>query len=177
MGRKTLKQRQERDAARIAEQTIGGRIIERARQASSTDADWYANELYTELSEVAETRFPEIGELCFFNYSAAYPEKYPHYDRRPLVYIMDYQEDKLLGANLHYLNPDYRDGVARGLINKVSARLPKKTLHRYFFTNIGDIFIIPPSADEWASVAELVTENFVNKYGRKVELQKVWDSI
>ena len=90
---------------------------------------------------------------------------------------MDYQEDKLLGANLHYLNPDYRDGVARGLINKVSARLPKKTLHRYFFTNIGDIFIIPPSADEWASVAELVTENFVNKYGRKVELQQVWDSI
>ncbi len=137
MGRKTLKQRQERDAARIAEQTIGGRIIERARQASSTDADWYANELYTELSQVAETRFPEIGELCFFNYSAAYPEKYPHYDRRPLVYIMDYQEDKLLGANLHYLNPDYRDGVARGLINKVSARLPAKTLHRYFFTNIG----------------------------------------
>ena len=61
MGRKTLKQRQERDAARIAEQTIGGRIIERARQASSTDADWYANELYTELSEVSETRFPEIG--------------------------------------------------------------------------------------------------------------------
>ena len=106
MGRKTLKQRQERDAERIAQQTIGGRIIERARQASSTDADWYANELYTELSEVAETRFPEIGELCFFSYSAAYPEKYPHYDRRPLVYIMDYQEDKLLGANLHYLNPD-----------------------------------------------------------------------
>ena len=157
--------------------TIGGRILERAYQTAGTDSDWYANELYAELSEVGETRFPEIGELCFFSYSAAYAQRYPHYDTRPLVYVLEYQQDKILGANLHYLNPDYRDGVARGLINKVSARLPKKTLHRYFFTNIGDIFIIPPSADEWASVAELVTENFVNKYGRKVELQQVWDSI
>ena len=177
MPRKTLKQRQERDAAREAVTTIGGRIKQRAKETPNTDSNWYANELYAELSQIADTRLPEIGELCFFSYTAAYPDKYPHYDRRPLVYIMDYQEDKLLGANLHYLNPDYRDGVARGLINKVSARLPAKTLHRYFFTNIGDIFIIPPSADEWASVAELVTENFVNKYGRKVELQKVWDSI
>ena len=94
MGRKTLKQRQERDAARIAQQTIGGRIIERARQASSTDADWYANELYTELSEVAETRFPEIGELCFFSYSAAYPEKYPHYDRSCLLYTSPSPRDR-----------------------------------------------------------------------------------
>ena len=177
MPRKTLKERQERDAAKIAAGTIGGRIIARAKETAGTDADWYANELYTELSQVAETRFPKIGELCYFTYSAAYAEKYPWYDRRPLAYIMKYEEDKLLGANLHYLNPDYRDGVARGLINKVSARVPEKTLHRYFFSNIGDIFIIPPSADEWASVAELVTEKFVNKYGRKVELQKVWDSI
>ena len=177
MGRKTLKQRQERDAARIAQQTIGGRIIARAKETPGTDSDWYANELYAELSEVGETRFPEIGELCFFSYSAAYAQRYPHYDTRPLVYVLEYQQDKILGANLHYLNPDYRDGVARGLINKVSARLPEKTLHRYFFTNIGGMFIIPPDADEWASVAELVTEKFVNKYGQKVELQKVWDSI
>ena len=177
MGRKTLKQRQERDAARIAQQTIGGRIIARAKETPGTDSDWYANELYAELSEVGETRFPEIGELCFFSYSAAYAQRYPHYDTRPLVYVLEYQQDKILGANLHYLNPDYRDGIARGLINKVSARLPEKTLHRYFFTNIGGMFIIPPDADEWASVAELVTEKFVNKYGQKVELQKVWDSI
>ena len=67
--------------------SIGERIKEKASGVAGTDPDWYANELYTELSEVSETRFPEIGELCFFSYSAAYSEKYPFYDRRPLVYL------------------------------------------------------------------------------------------
>ena len=157
--------------------TIGERIRERAEGEENTTTDWYANEMYVELSDVAETRFPEIGELCFFSYTAQFPDKYPYYDRRPLVYVMDFQEDKLLGGNLHYLNPDYRDGIAKSLINKVGAILPKKTLHRYFFSNIGDIFIIPPDPEEYASVAQLVTENFSNKYGQKVSPQKAWDSI
>ena len=157
--------------------TIGERIRERAQGAIKTGPDWFANELYTELSEVAEVRLPEIGELCFFSYTAQFPDKYPFYDRRPLVYVMDFQGDKLLGGNLHYLNPDYRDGIAKSLINKVGAILPKKTLHRYFFSNIGDIFIIPPDPEEYASVAQLVTENFSNKYGQKVSPQKAWDSI
>ena len=157
--------------------TIGERIRDRARVEANASPDWYANELYTELSEVAEVRLPEIGELCFFSYTAQFPDKYPFYDRRPLVYVMDFQGDKLLGGNLHYLNPDYRDGIAKGLINKVGAILPKKTLHRYFFSNIGDIFIIPPDPEEYASVAQLVTENFSNKYGQKVSPQKAWDSI
>ena len=55
--------------------------------------------------------------------------------------------------------------------------LPKKTLHRYFFSNIGDTFIIPSTLEDYASVAQLVTENFVNKYGQKVSPQKAWDSI
>ena len=99
--------------------TIGEKIRERAQGVAITGPDWFANELYTELSEVAEVRLPEIGELCFFSYTAQFPDKYPYYDRRPLVYVMDFQEDKLLGGNLHYLNPDYRDEVAKGLINKV----------------------------------------------------------
>ena len=156
--------------------TIGENIKERARGVANTGPDWYANELYAELSNIAETRFPEIGELCFFSYAAQFPDKYPYYDRRPLVYVMDFQEDKMLGGSLHYLNPDYRDGIAKSLINKVGAILPKKTLHRYFFSNIGDIFIIPPDPEEYASVAELVTENFSNKYGQKVSAQKAWDS-
>ena len=46
--------------------TIGERIRERAEGEPNTTPDWYANELYVELSDVAESRFPEIGELCFF---------------------------------------------------------------------------------------------------------------
>ena len=157
--------------------TIGEKIREKAQGVANTGPDWFAIELYSELSEVAEVRLPEIGELCFFSYTAQFPDKYPFYDRRPLVYELDFQGDKLLGGNLHYLNPDYRDGVAKGLINKVGAILPKKTLHRYFLSNIGDIFIIPPDPEEYESVAQLVTENFSNKYGQKVSPQKAWDSI
>ena len=47
--------------------TIGERIRERAQGVAITGPDWFANELYTELSEVAEVRLPEIGELCFFH--------------------------------------------------------------------------------------------------------------
>ena len=148
--------------------TIGEKIRERAQGVAITGPDWFANELYTELSEVAEVRLPEIGELCFFSYTAQFPDKYPFYDRRPLVYVMEYQNDKLLGGNLHYLNPSYRDIISKNLINRVGAILPKKTLHRYFYSNIGDIFIIPPDPEEYASVAQLVTENFSNKYGQKV---------
>tara|TARA_B100000513_G_C11791298_1_gene148496 strand:+ start:30 stop:506 length:477 start_codon:yes stop_codon:yes gene_type:complete len=157
--------------------TIGEKIRERAQGVAITGPDWFANELYTELSEVAEVRLPEIGELCFFSYTAQFPDKYPFYDRRPLVYVMEYQNDKLLGGNLHYLNPSYRDTISKNLINRVGAILPKKTLHRYFYSNIGDIFIIPPDPEEYASVAQLVTENFSNKYGQKVSPQKAWDSI
>ena len=157
--------------------TIGENIRERAQGSADLTPDWYANELYAELSQVAETRFPQIGELCFFSYSAAYPEKYPFFDRRPLVYVMDFQEDKMLGGNLHYLNPSYRGGVAQGLVNKVGVTLPKKTLHKYFISNMGDTFIIPPSPEEYLSVTQLVTENFSNKYGQKVSPENAWDSI
>ena len=41
--------------------TIGETIRERAQGSANLSSDWYANELYSELSQVAETRFPEIG--------------------------------------------------------------------------------------------------------------------
>ena len=157
--------------------TIGEKIRERAQGMANTGPDWFANELYSELSEVAEVRLPEIGELCFFSYTAQFPDKYPFYDRRPLVYVMDFQGDKMLGGNLHYLNPSYRGGVAQGLVNKVGVILPKKTLHKYFISNMGDTFIIPPSPEEYLSVTQLVTENFSNKYGQKVSPENAWDSI
>ena len=157
--------------------TIGEDIREKAQSVAVTNADWFANQLSSELSQSAETRFPEVGELCYFSYTASFPEKYPFYDRRPLVYVMDFQGDKMLGGNLHYLNPSYRGGIAQGLVNKVGAILPKKTLHRYFISSMGDTFIIPPDPEEYLSVAQLITENFSNKYGQKVSPENAWDSI
>ena len=156
--------------------TIGEDIREKAQSVAVTNADWFANQLSSELSQSAETRFPEVGELCYFSYTASFPEKYPFYDRRPLVYVMDIQKDKILGGNLHYLNPNYRGEIARGLVNKVGSILPKKTLHRYFINNMGGTFIIPPDPEEYKSIAELVTEKFFDKYGQKTSPQKAWDS-
>ena len=179
MPRKTLKQRRERDAARELElsndTTIGGRILERSRGTSGTDADWFANELYTALDSVAEQRFPEVGELCFFSYSAAFGDKYPWWDRRPLADILDIKLDSILAANLHYYNPNIGSAIARSLINKRESNMPDKTLHRYFISNIDGLFIIPEDSEEWADIAMLVTERFVNKYGN-VSPETVWDS-
>ena len=157
--------------------TIGEDIREKAQSVAVTNADWFANQLSSELSQSAEVRFPEVGELCYFSYTASFPEKYPFYDRRPLAYVMDFQGDKMLGGNLHYLNPSYRGGVAQGLVNKVGVTLPKKTLHRYFIANMGDTFIIPPDPEQYKSIAQLVTENFSDKYGQKMSPETAWDSI
>jgi len=155
--------------------TIEERIRQRAIRSPNTDSDWYANQLYMELSEVAEQRFPRIGEFCYFGYNAAYPDRYDYYDQRPLSYILEYQEDKILGINVHYLNPSYRDSVASSLLNKGgSAYAPKKTLHSYFISNMDNLFIIPDR--ELEGVARLITERFVDRNGVKVELQMVWDS-
>ena len=180
MPRKTIKERKARDAARKAElandTTIGGRIFEKSRSIPGTDADWFANELYTELSAISEERFPEVGDLCYFSYSAAFGDKYPWWDRRPLAYILDITNQHILGANLHYYNPNIRSGIAGSLINKKETYLPQKTLHRYFISNMDGLLIIPEDSREWADAAMLVTEKFINKNGN-VSPERVWDSI
>ena len=49
--------------------TIGEDIREKAQSVAVTNADWFANQLSSELSQSAETRFPEVGELCYFSYT------------------------------------------------------------------------------------------------------------
>ena len=111
MPRKTLKQRQQSAATR---DTIGSRIMARAGQGK--DPNWYANELFAELQNNAGE--PGPGSLCFFSYNAKSPDRYPFYDRRPLAYIIEITGTRVLGANLHYLNPSLRGQLAASLINK-----------------------------------------------------------
>ena len=156
--------------------TIGERIKDKAKGIPNVDNDWYANELYSELDQYGKEGFPNLGEICFFSYSAAYPEDYPYYDKRPLVYVLSFQDDKIFGANLHYLSPSYRGALAGALVDKVGAVLPKKTYHSYFYTNISGMYTLPLDPREYADIAELITEDFVDKYDQKIELQSVWDS-
>ena len=160
-------------------ETIGERIRRRALLERKTDADWYANELFTELSDYSSE--PMIGSLCFFSYSAAYPEKHPFYDTRPLSYILGVTEDLIVGANLHYLNPGLRGAVASSIINKRQVDFSigplQKTIHSYLPSNMGELFAVPVDRKEWVDVSELVTEKFIDPKGIYVEPQTAWDSI
>ena len=164
------------------ETDIAYTIMERANQTSNTDADWYAKELSSELSLAGrEMGVNELrpGDFVFFGYTARYPERYPYYDRRPLAFILDMKGDKMLGCNVHYLNPDIRDSFAQTMINKTAIEIPgpfKKTLHSYFYSNIsGIVYSIPEN--EYGDIARLVTENFVDPDGMSVDINAVWDSV
>ena len=156
-------------------------IIERANVTASTGTDWYANELRSELTSAgAEMIVSEIrvGDFIFFEYFAEYPQRYPYYDRRPLAFIMEMKNDKMLGCNVHYLNPEIRDGFAESMLNKSAIQVPavfKKTIHSYFYTNISNVFRVP--AGEYGDIARLVTEDFIDCEGRTYDIAAVWDSV
>ena len=162
--------------------TIGDIIRQKANMSKNTDADWYANELASELSlqnSEVSVKDIKVGDFLFFGYTARYPERYPYYDRRPLAFILEKKDDKMIGANIHYLNPDYRGGVAESLLNKTNTYFPKKTLHSYLYTNVSGAYRIPDRPGEYDDVSTLITENFVEyRNGQNIpyDLNKVWDS-
>ena len=173
MPRKTLKQRKQEAAE--ARDTIGSRIM--ARAGGGQDPNWYANELFSELQN--NPGEPGPGSLCFFSYNATRPDRYPFYDRRPLAYIIDISSTRVLGANLHYLNPAIRGEIAASLINKKQVDFSEgysKIIHSYIPSNMGAMYAIPVDGDEYRDVAKLVTENFVDKSGIFVSPESAWDS-
>ena len=141
---------------------------------------WWVNSLMNELMQVQDRDQKEIipGDLVFFVYNAKYPQRYDYWDTHPLSYIIEMDRNKgiFLGSNLHYLNPQYRGGVAQSYINKFGfVNAPKKTLHNYLFSNVmSDMFIVPEK--DWRDVSLLPTEKFVDKRGQPVFKTKVWDA-
>ena len=181
----SLKKEQKRIEQELqAQETIGDIIMQTANYTTFTDADWYANELRSELSlQNAQIGISDIqiGDFLFFNYSARFPQNYKYWDKRPLSFMLGVLDDgKLLGCNVHYLNPEIRDGFAESMLNKTAIDVPKvfeKTLHSYFKTNMSTIFRVPRKPGEYGDIARLITENFVRgDTGFSADLQTVWDS-
>ena len=88
------------------------------------------------------------------------------------------QNDKMLGCNVHYLNPEIRDGFAQTMLNKSAIQVPSvfsKTIHSYLYTNISSVFRVP--AGEYGDIARLVTEDFIDANGEKYDITAVWDSV
>tara|TARA_B100000287_G_scaffold50225_1_gene44504 strand:+ start:5069 stop:5563 length:495 start_codon:yes stop_codon:yes gene_type:complete len=144
--------------------------------------DWYISQLELSLDAVqdpdisqSDTNYMEIGDLMFFSYGAKYAEKLPFWDLQPLTFVLKWETGGFLGANLHYINPDYRDAVAKSLINSGSgAVVPKNSIHRYLFSGIGNLYKIPKDED-WGSISLLPTEKFYTNKGKKFPKHRAWN--
>lgn len=116
----------------------------------------------------------EAGEMYFFNYIATKPNRLKYYDQFPVTYIINTFPDGFLGANLHYLAPKLRQGVALSLLNSGDGVVvPNKTLHRYYFGGIQGGMMRVPEA-EMADVSLLPTEKFVTPNGVDYPSYRVW---
>ena len=91
-----------------------------------------------------------------------------------MSYVLGVFKYGFLGANLHYLNNKLREGVAKSLLNSGDgAVVPRKTIHRYYFSGIqGNIMRIPES--EMAEVSLLPTSKFINNDGNDFPPYRVW---
>tara|TARA_B100000427_G_scaffold308917_1_gene297506 strand:+ start:370 stop:1116 length:747 start_codon:yes stop_codon:yes gene_type:complete len=167
----------------VEELTIAEKIIIRAG-GKDQDKDWYADQLFTELNnygvEAVNSSDVPPGKLCFFNYSAKWPERYKWYDKRPLAYILEQKGDRMLGANFHYLRPAYASSLVRSVLNKdniIYGAMPPKTLHTYLHSNTAGVYVIPEVMQEYIGITNLATWKFVTGDGLNfVDEETVWDS-
>lgn len=160
---------------------IGDQIIREAGKKNRS-GDWYSGKLRQVLGELQEedidlqdTGGIEVGRMYFFVYGANTP-KLTFFDRQPLAYIteINYNQNYFIGINLHYVGRQYREGLAKSLINKSdTVGVPRNTIHRYFFSGVGGGFLRVPEKD-WPSVALLPTEKFVDMRGQPFPNHKAW---
>ena len=159
---------------------IGDDIIKEAGK-SNRSGDWYTGKLQQALSQVQkndinlqDTGGIEVGRMYFFNYSAN-SKGLMFYDRQPLVYIgeVNYTKGYFIGINLHYVNKQTREGLAKSLINKSdTVGVPRNTIHRYLFSGAEGFLRVPEK--DWPSVALLPTEKFVDMRGKSFPKHQAW---
>jgi hypothetical protein len=160
---------------------IGDQIIKESGKKNRS-GDWYSGRLRQVLGELQEedinlqdTGGIEVGRMYFFIYGASTREL-SFFDRQPLAYIteVNYSKNYFIGINLHYVGRQYREGIAKGLINKSdTVGVPRNTIHRYFFSGVAGGFLKVPEKD-WPSVALLPTEKFVDMRGQPFPNHKAW---
>jgi|TARA_B100002019_G_scaffold17230_1_gene13506 hypothetical protein len=160
-------------------------IAEEIRKSAgkrNRSGDWYISKLEEALAPLqnkdistSDTGWLAVGQLLSFSYGAAFPERMEFWDIQPLSFVLEIYKDGFLGANLHYINPDYRDAVAKSLINSGrGASVPRNSLHRYLFSGMGNVYQVPESED-WASISLLPTEKFYDNRGMKYPKHKAWN--
>ena len=146
--------------------------IKEATQGELQPDGWYVNQLESALAQVQrrdasaiDTQGVNMGDLVFFGYNPSFAQNYEFWDVQPLAVVIGFYEEGILGCNLHYINPDYRDVIANALLNsRGESPVPKNSIHRYKYSGVGSMFKVPTSED-WAAISLLPTEQFIDKRG------------
>ena len=145
--------------------------------------DWYRNRLFEELDKVSgkyqdsdfdDTYGLELGKIYFFNYTAAFPDRYPYYDRFPFAKITSIGKQGLIyGINFHYLDPVIRGHIAEGSL-KSDLPVPDKCFHSYYPQGMQSVYRVPD--EDVRGSAQFITDLFVDKYNQRVKPNRVWSS-
>ena len=81
------------------------------------------------------TESPESGKYYTFEYDPKFADKLKEWDEYPLVYVMEFKKDNLIGANIHYIRGT--NSRLKALNNK---RFPKRTYRQYIPRRADSIF-------------------------------------
>ena len=81
------------------------------------------------------TESPETGKYYTFEYDPKFADKLKEWDEYPLVYVMEFKKNNLIGANKHYIRGT--NSRLKALNNK---RFPKRTYRQYIPKRADSLF-------------------------------------
>lgn len=112
-----------------------------------------------------------VGDFYLFEYNPKFRAFLRHWDRYPLVLVLNVYDDGFLGANLHYTTQKQRILLAKKYLNK-NIKIPSKLLHRYIFAKADNLFFKVRDKD-LMDFAALTLEEFRDSKNKFVSATKV----
>ena len=112
-----------------------------------------------------------VGDFYLFEYDPKFRAFLRHWDKYPLVLVLNIYEDGFLGANLHYTTQKQRMLLAQRYLKK-NLKIPSKLIHRYIFKRADNLFFKIPDKD-LIDYAALNLEEFRDSKNRFVSAKKV----
>ena len=100
------------------------------------------------------TESPSVGNYYTFEYDPKFADRLKEWDQYPLVYVMEYKKNNLIGANIHYIRGT--NSRLKALNNK---RFPKRT-YRQYIPKRADSLFFEISEDEVQLLSTLPLEKF-----------------
>ena len=78
---------------------------------------------------------PSKGRYYTFEYDPKFADNLKEWDEYPLIYVMEFKKNNLIGANIHYIRGT--NSRLKALNNK---RFPKRTLRQYIPKRADSVF-------------------------------------